>query len=218
MTLAKKSKVISFQPSVTSSMFPNDFSDTSKSNTKYHFGQSSTSSSTSSALHQSILSGRLKQVKYFLKLGINVNAKDVYGRTSLMLACLSDLEDYGLKVAKLLLNYGADMNESDYMGRSAVFLACSQKREKLVELFVVKNATLLELHQKDNDGDILLNHAAVHGTPKIVQMVLEKMKDQKLPIDERNNLGYTALLLVRGWCVHLKKMALLNISIIRPFF
>ncbi len=206
MMLTKQSKNISFQPPITSSMLPNEFNEaTSKNNlTKYHFGQSTATAPTSSALHQSILSGRLKQVKYFLKLGINVNAKDMYGRTALMLTCLSDLEDYGLKVAKLLLQYGADMNECDFMGRSAVFLACSQRREKLVELFVVKNTTMLELHQKDNDGDILLNHAAIHGTPRMVKMIIDKMIKQKMPIDERNNLGYTALLLVRS-DLYLKK-------------
>jgi ankyrin repeat protein len=204
--LTKQSKNISFQPPITSSMLPNEFNEATLKNnlTKYHFGQSTATAPTSSALHQSILSGRLKQVKYFLKLGINVNAKDMYGRTALMLTCLSDLEDYGLKVAKLLLQYGADMNECDFMGRSAVFLACSQIREKLVELFVVKNTTMLELHQKDNDGDILLNHAAIHGTPRMVKMIIDKMIKQKMPIDERNNLGYTALLLVRS-DLYLKK-------------
>jgi hypothetical protein len=83
-------------------------------------------------------------------------------------------------------------------------LACSQRREKLVELFVVKNTTMLELHQKDNDGDILLNHAAIHGTPRMVKMIIDKMIKQKMPIDERNNLGYTALLLVRS-DLYLKK-------------
>ncbi len=46
-------------------------------------------------LHQSILDGRLKQLHYFLKMGYNVDAKDKYGRTCLMLAALSDHEDYG---------------------------------------------------------------------------------------------------------------------------
>ena len=201
MILAKaKSSVLPTATTLTNSQ---DFSSTSDAkNIKYHFGQNNKNvNATSIALHQSILSGRLKQVKYFLKLGINSNVKDIYGRTCLMLACLSDLEDYGLKIAKLLIHYGADVNARDFMGRSAVFLACSQKREKLLEFFIDKHTVYVDFHQKDNDGDILLNHAAMYGTPKMIKLVLRQMHIQKLPVDERNNLGYTALLLVRHFFV-----------------
>jgi ankyrin repeat protein len=84
------------------------------------------------AMHQSILDGRLKQIEYFLELGSKVDGKDKYGRTCIMIACLSDHEAYGLKVLKLLLKNGADLNETDTLGRSVLMLCCSEKREKIL--------------------------------------------------------------------------------------
>lgn len=157
-----------------------------------------TSHSTSIALHQCILDGRFKQIKYLLKLGSKVNVKDIYGRTCLMLASLCDHEDYGIKLAKLLIKYGADLNTQDYMGRSAVCIACSEKRDKLTELFLEKHSTSIDFRQKDNDGNILLNFAAMHGTTKAVRLIVEKMNNMHISVDQRNNLGYTALLLVNS--------------------
>ncbi len=183
-------------PTATSVTNPLDFSSNAESKIET-IKITHSANPASLALHQSILNGRFKQVKYLLKLGSKVDLKDMYGRTCLMLACLSDQEEYGFKLAKLLLHYGADMNLQDYMGRSAICLACSQKREKLVELFLNENTNLVDFRQRDNDGDILLNHAAMYGTTKMVKLIVEKMNIAYIQIDQRNNLGYTALLLVR---------------------
>ena len=120
-------------------------------------------------LHQSILNGRLKQVKYFLKMGLKVNSKDKYGRTCLMLATLCDHEDYGLQAAKLLLNFGADINVTDTLGRTCLYMAISQKRDKLFNYLIETHSALVDFRIKDNDGNILLNHAAVHGSLKVVK-------------------------------------------------
>lgn len=107
------------------------------------------------ALHQSILDGRLKQVSYFLKMGINVNSKDIYGRTSLMIACLCDFEDYGIQVAKLLLRYGADLNVKDSRGQSVIYIACTEKRENFFDFLMDNHSISIDLKQKDNDGKVL---------------------------------------------------------------
>ena len=147
------------------------------------------------ALHQSILDGRIKQVNYFLKMGSKVNSKDKYGRTCLILAALSDHEDYGLQVAKLLIKYGADLNIRDSLGRTAVYTAITENREKLFDYFFDYHSTSIDFRIKDNDGNILLNHAAVYGNRRILQKIIEKMKERKLEFDQRNNAGYSALLL-----------------------
>ncbi len=152
--------------------------------------------SSSAALHQSILDGRLKQVQYLLKLGSRVNTKDIYGRSSLMLACLCDHEEYGYKVAKLLLEYGADLNIQDHLGRTAVFLACSEKREKLIELFVDQNPLLIDYRLCDNEGNSLVNYASIHASAKSLRRIVNKMNRMYIPVDQRNHAGYTALLLV----------------------
>lgn len=147
------------------------------------------------AIHQSILDGRLRQVSYFIQMGVNVNSKDKYHRTCLMLACLSDHEEYGIQVAKLLLKSNADINIQDGRGRTAVFLACSENREKLFNLFLDTHGALIDYRLKDNDGNALINHVAVNGSVYMLRKLIEKMNLKKVEVDHRNNLGYTALLL-----------------------
>ena len=146
-------------------------------------------------LHQSILDGRLKQVSYFLKMGLKVNSKDKYGRTCLMLACLCDHEDYGLQATKLLLKFGADLNVCDSLGRNVLYMAVSQKRERLFDYLIDNHAPIIDFRSKDNDGNVLLNHVAVYGNIKQLKKIIEKMKDRFIELDQRNKSGYTALLL-----------------------
>lgn len=150
---------------------------------------------TAYALHQSILDGRLKQLNYFLKMGLKVDSKDKYGRTCLMLACLCDHENYGLQVAKLLFRNGADLNETDNLGRTAAFLACSEKREKIFNYFLENHSSAIDFRIKDNDGNGLINHVSVHGSLKMVKKIIEKMQSRHISVDQRNNAGYTGLLL-----------------------
>lgn len=141
------------------------------------------------ALHQSILDGRIKQISYFLKMGFKVNSKDKYGRTCLMLACLSDHEEYGLKVAKLLIRKGADLNIRDSLGRTVVFIACSERREKIFFYLMEEHSYSIDFRVKDNDGNVLLNHVALHGTNRMLKKVIEKMKEKRIDLDHRNNAG-----------------------------
>lgn len=147
------------------------------------------------ALHQSILDGRIKQINYFLKMGLKVNSKDKYGRTCLMLACLSDHEEYGLKVAKLLIKRSGDLNVRDSLGRTVVFMACSQRREKLFFYLMEEHSYSIDFRIRDNDGNVLLNHVALFGTNKMLKKCIEKMKERHIELDHRNNSGYSALLL-----------------------
>lgn len=147
------------------------------------------------ALHQSILDGRIKQVYYFLKMGIKVNTKDKFGRSCLMIAALSDHEEYGLQVTKLLLKYGADLNMKDSLGRTVLYIACSEKREKLFDYIITNNYGGIDFRSRDNDGNILLNHVAAYGSLNMVRKVILKMKEKQIELDQRNNNGYTALLL-----------------------
>ncbi len=126
------------------------------------------------AMHQSILDGRLKQVNYFLKLGINANSKDKFGRTSLMLACLCDFEEYGLQVAQLLLKHGANLNVRDMLGQSVLFIACTERREKFFNYLIDNYSSSIDFKLKDNDGNCLLNHVAVHGPNRMLKKVVKK--------------------------------------------
>lgn len=56
------------------------------------------------ALHQAVLDVRLHQVRLLVgKHGVNVDTRDVFGRTPLMLTCMIDNEDLGFKMASIFL-------------------------------------------------------------------------------------------------------------------
>ena len=110
---------------------------------------------TAYALHQSILDGRLKQVTYFLQMGVNANAKDMYGRTGLMVACLCDFQEYSIQVAKLLLRHGADINARDIRGHTVAYIACSEQRGKFFNFLMDHYSVSIDYRQKDNDGNVI---------------------------------------------------------------
>ncbi len=147
------------------------------------------------ALHQAILDGRLKQVTYFLQMGVNANSKDKYGRTALMVACLCDFEDYGIQVAKLLLKYGADLNARDKRGQTVAYIACSEQRDKFFDFLIDNYSISIDYRQKDNDGNCLLNYIATCGSTRMLRKVIDEMHARKIDMDMRNLAGYSALLL-----------------------
>lgn len=145
------------------------------------------------ALHQAVLDGRLHQVRLLVsKHGVNVDVKDVYGRTPLMLTSMVD-EETGARMARILINSGASLNLRDNMGRSALSLACLHGREMMVNEILAGD--ILNINEQDNDGSTPLHHAATSGNPNIVKLLVEFFVKFGLDVDTRNNLGYTALLL-----------------------
>lgn len=79
----------------------------------------------SHALHKVIQEGRLTQLKYFLEMGLNPNCVDreANKRSCLMLACMCEQVEYGIKVTRVLLKHGADLNAQDGFGRTVLYYA-----------------------------------------------------------------------------------------------
>lgn len=150
------------------------------------------------ALHQAVLDGRLHQVRLLVsKHKVNIDSKDINGRTPVMLCCLLEDERHGLKMAKIFIKAGAFLNVKDNFGRTALSYACMKGRDEIVQRILRED--ILGVNDKDNDGNTPLVHAATSGNPHCVRLVVQILERFGLPIDVRNNLGYTALLLA---CKH----------------
>lgn len=146
------------------------------------------------ALHQAVLDGRLHQVRLLVsKHGVNVDSKDKFGRTPLMLACMLENEEDGYKMVKIFLQAGAFLNVKDNINRSALSYSCMKAREEIVAKFLKED--ILDINSPDNDGNTPLHHAALCGNPSIVKFLTDKMVSYGLQVDSRNTQGYTALLL-----------------------
>ncbi|XP_041359209.1 inversin-B-like [Gigantopelta aegis] len=146
------------------------------------------------ALHQAILDCRLHQVRLLVfKHGVNIDSRDINGRTPLMLSCMIANPEYAYKMAKILLKSGASLNVKDNMERTALSYACMNGREGIVARILKED--VLDINEPDTDGNTPLHHSTLSSNPKIVEMLVEAFKKFGLNADRRNNLGYTALLL-----------------------
>ncbi|XP_077981692.1 uncharacterized protein LOC144436714 [Glandiceps talaboti] len=147
----------------------------------------------STVLHHAIFAERLHQVRLLVSLGVNIEKKDRFGRTPLMLTCIIDNQDYAYKMFQILLRTGAFPNVRDDYGRTVLNYACLYGRERTVKRLFKEE--ILEIHFTDENGDTPLNHAAINGNIEILQMLVRLLTKYGLPIDTRNKQGYTALLL-----------------------
>ena len=146
------------------------------------------------ALHQAVLDHRLHQVRLLVrKHGCDVDSKDVYGRTPLMLACLLDSESDGYRMVRIFLAAGAYVNIRDVMNRTALHYACLRGKVRIVQRFLATE--LVELNTPDNDGNTSLILASLSGSPAVVESLCDVLDQMNVSVDDRNDLGYTALML-----------------------
>ncbi|MDG7055225.1 MAG: ankyrin repeat domain-containing protein, partial [Wolbachia endosymbiont of Menacanthus eurysternus] len=75
-------------------------------------------------------------VRYLVKKGANVNAKDKNGNTPLHFATMVGKVD----IAKVLLKHNADVNAENNEGRTALYYAVKYNHQKLVELLLAYGA------------------------------------------------------------------------------
>ena len=146
------------------------------------------------AVHQAVLDGRLHQVRLLVnKQGLNVDSKDVFGRTPLMLACMLENEEDGFKMVKIFLKADAFVNVLDSMNRSALSYACMKGRAKIVAKLLSED--ILDINFADNDGNTPIHYASLCGNPDVVKMMTDVLVRVGLSVDGRNQNGYTPLLL-----------------------
>lgn len=145
------------------------------------------------ALHQAVIDCRLHQVRLLVsKHGANVDCKDMYGRTPMMLVSIVE-EEFGYRMAKILMNAGALLNLRDNLGRTALSYACMNGREEIVNMIIQED--VLDINEGDNDGYTPLHHASQSGNPHIVEKLVNCFVRFGLDVDTRNTMGYTSLLL-----------------------
>lgn len=125
-------------------------------------------------------------IDYFLKNGIDVNAKDEWGESALMNAV------YSPDVVNLLLQNGANVNDKDKYGTTAMFHAC-------VELNIgVTNALLREGAEVDADCFLsIFNEWYLNAEEMQIQLELSKLLlNRNIDVNAKDSDGKTALMLI----------------------
>ena len=108
-------------------------------------GKDSASTADEAALREAAIKGDIEAVKMLLEKGVNVNAKDVDGRTALTEAAF-----YGrTEIAKLLLDKGADVFAKKNDGATPLTMAAGHK--EIAEM-IQREIQLLEVAGKGDSA------------------------------------------------------------------
>lgn len=134
-----------------------------------------------------------EQIEKFLMKGADINARDVFGRTSLMIASENGETD----VVKFLLESGADVNVKDDNGNTALSYAVSKayymihNNEEIINMLLKAGADVdcpCNDENKLNDSPLMI--ASFFGLVRIVIILLKYGAD----VNYKNLIGDTSLI------------------------
>jgi len=131
-------------------------------------------------LHCAADQGHNELVKYLIKHGAQLHARDDDGMTPLHLACMAG----HLDVSKSLIEAGAYWNARDDEGMSPLLYACQESQYDLVLMLIGCNANI---YARNNAGATAMHLACEAGCIEVVQVLMER----KLDCDVRRKDGNT---------------------------
>ena len=136
-------------------------------------------------LFTAVEKGQIEQAIHSLDAGANINAPlGDFWETPLMTAVTND----DLEMTRVLLDRGADVNVKTELDMTALLLACFSGKAEIARLLIAYGA---DTRYKWGDLDeTLLITTARRGHTSILDFLLEAGAD----VEERNNIGFTALL------------------------
>ena len=137
-----------------------------------------------SAIINAAINGDADTVLSLLAAGMEINATDEYGWTSLLHA----VKHSNVAVIKLLLDKGANVNAQSKRGITALHLAAAKGQTDIVRSLLAHGA-IAEISSASQDTPLL--RAADIGNEEIVKLLLLHGAN----VDARNSIGETPLLI-----------------------
>lgn len=118
-------------------------------------------------LHKACLHGDVGLVEYVYSQGVDLNQKDIYGQTALMIAAGQGNE----KVARFLMDKGARISEVDTKKRTALHYTCRHGHKGLAQMLSAHGASLTA---KDAKGQTPLHRALEHDQTELAALFIEQ--------------------------------------------
>lgn len=136
---------------------------------------------------------------YSLSTSSSNRSKQLNPTPILIQLCMYPDENYAYRTMRLLLSsrHQYSPNVCDEFGCNVLMYSLRYQRYRLFELLLNDISFDLNLHAKDRHGNTILHYAILYGgnDKRIIEKLIEKYKKFSSQIDERNNFGFTALLL-----------------------
>ena len=126
--------------------------------------------------------GNIEAVKQYLADGVDVNAKDDWGKTPLH----STAEMRRKEIAELLIANGADVNAKDSWGITPLHYATANDQKETVELLIAEGA---EVNVKDKYDGTPLHSATANDHKEIAKLLIAEGAD----VNAKNLDGDTPL-------------------------
>jgi len=137
-------------------------------------------------LHNAANAGHSTIAEHLLKLGADVDLRDLENHTPLLLASgIANEDEERVKTVKLLLAHKANPNALDDGKYSALQLAVLNDNQRIVQILIEAGAAV---NHQNNDRFTALHAAATNGNARLVQYLLKHGADSKL----RDGRGMTA--------------------------
>jgi len=135
-------------------------------------------------LHAAVVRGSMSEIERFVRDGADINARDGFGRTPLMVAAYR----HDVAVARALIDLGANVNALEYRSYDVITIAAVQNDLEMLNLAVASGGNARAITSPY--GGTALIAAAHLGHVEAVEALIAA----RAPVDHVNNLGWTALL------------------------
>ena len=134
-----------------------------------------------------------QKIAVYMLIAHDLNARDAYGFTAFMNACINGHKD----VVKLLLDHSdnnIDVNATDNAGWTAFMYACSYGKIEVVKLLLDHSDNNIDLNATDNAGMTAFMHACREGHKDVVKVLIECSNKYNINLNATGIEGWTALI------------------------
>jgi len=138
---------------------------------------------TYTGLHAATVGGSTVEIERLVRDGADINARDGFGRTPLMVAAYRR----DVAVARALIELGANVNALEHQSYDVITIAAVQNDPEMLNLAIASGGNARAITSPY--GGTALIAAAHLGHVEVVEALVAA----RAPVDHVNNLGWTAL-------------------------
>jgi hypothetical protein len=147
-------------------------------------------------LIDAVKSGRICQVRHFLRAGINVNLADENGQTALIHCSFLEEVKVRMNIFRLLLSHEIQVEKKDRYGRAALSWMCLLGRIGMFGVLLNDVNHKVDLNVFDNEGNSVIMLAVLSGDLAMVRLLIDTLKNFGMleQVNRFNNKGMCSLI------------------------